>query len=372
MGNHAKLNYIHVFRAVAIIFIVLGHCVFSSSTMLINFVNTFVKGGSVLFIFISGFLFQYLSDTYTYPMYLKKKFLNVVSPYLFTSILGIVWLLFFSEANPFGSVNKAVQVGMFLTTGSVHNPPTWYIPMTCVLFLSAPILLKLEKTLIFRKYSLLFLMLPVLICISCFVPRLGPYYFFMDGMTVWETYCGYLKQLLFLTVLSFPIYILGMFFAANKERNISFIYRKRGLLWAIFIVGTVAHCLLIYYKVLPSILLFNTIILVFLILGYLWHYDEKIKAHSYINKVLGTVADYSFAVFFLHYYIVKGFNRVFVRYLDLGNFYLNVETLHFGYWISFTIMLFILSFFGSLFLAVLLKKILEKLGIKHTRWILGA
>ena len=44
------------------------------------------------------------------------------------------------------------------------------------------------------------------------------------------------------------------------------------------------------------------IIMSFLILGYLWHYDEKIKAHSYINKVLGIVADYSFAIFFLHYY----------------------------------------------------------------------
>ena len=372
MGNHVKLNYIHNFRAIAIIFIVLGHCVFFPSTMLINFINTFVKGGSVLFIFISGFLFQYLSDTYTYPTYLKKKFFNIVSPYLFTSILGIVWLLFFSEGNPFASANKVVQVGMFLTTGSVHNPPTWYIPMTCVLFLCAPILLKLEKTVLFNKYSLLFLMLPVLICISCFVPRLGPYFFFMDGMTVWETYCGYLKQLLFLTVLSFPIYILGMFFAANKEKNIKFIYQKRGVLWTIFIVGTIVHCLLVYYKVLPSILLFNNIIMSFLILGYLWHYDEKIKAHSYINKVLGIVADYSFAIFFLHYYIIKGVNRIFVQYPHWKDWYLSAETLHLGYWIACFVMMFIVSFFGSLFLAVLLKKIIEKLGIKHTRWFLGA
>ena len=349
MGNHAKLNYIHTFRAVAIICIVLGHCFFSSSNMLMNCVNTLVKGGSVLFVFISGFLFQYLSDTFTYPTYLKKKFFNIVLPYIFTSVLGIVWLMFFSEGNPFVSADKAVQVGMLLTTGSIHNPPTWYIPMTCVLFLCAPVLLKLEKTIIFNKYSLLFFMLPVVICVSCFVPRLGPNSFFMDGMNVWQTYFGYLKQLLFLTVLYFPIYILGMFFASNKEKYINFIYRKRGFLWTIFIVASVVHCL---YKVLPSILLFTNIIAAFLILGYLWHYDEKIKAHPYINKALGTIADYSFAVFFLHYYIIKFINRIFIHYLHWENWYISAEPSNLGVWTACVVMVFVISFFGSLTITI--------------------
>ena len=372
MGTHAKLNYIHIFRAIAIIIIVASHCVFSSSNMLTDFAVTFLKGGSVLFIFISGFLFQYLSDTFSYPTYLKKKFLNVVSPYLFTSIFGIVWLVFFSEGNPFVSVNKVVQVGMLLTTGLVHNPPTWYIPMTCILFICASILLKLEKAIVVRKYSLLFFMLPVLICISCLVPRLGPNFFVADGMTVWQTYFGYLKHLLFLTVLYFPIYVLGMFFAANKEKYINFIYRKRGFLWAIFIVGSIVHCLLRYYKILPGILLFNNIILAFLILGYLWHYDEKIKVHSCINKALGTVADYSFAVFFLHYYIIRGISRIFTQYIHWKDWYISAETTPLGYWIVSAIMVFIVSFFGSLFIAMVIKKLLEKLGVKHTRYFIGA
>ena len=57
MGNHAKLNYIHIFRAIAIIIIVLGHSVDTSHEIMGILVNIFIQGGTVLFVFISGFLF---------------------------------------------------------------------------------------------------------------------------------------------------------------------------------------------------------------------------------------------------------------------------------------------------------------------------
>jgi len=373
MGNHAKLNYIHIFRAIAIIIIVAGHCIYSKQEILNQFFSTFLKGGTALFVFIAGFLFQYLSDTFTYPTYLKKKFFNVVLPYILTSIIGITWILLSSNGNPFASVNKAVQVGMLLTTGFVHNLPTWYIPMTCVLFLCAPILLKLEKTLVFRKYSLLFLMLPVLICLTCFVPRFERIFFANEKiMTAWQIYGGYLKKILFDTILMFPVYIFGMFFASNKEKYINFIYKKRGLLWIVFIIGVCGHFFLDYYKFLPSRLLFNNVILILLILAYLWHYDEKIKAHPYINKALETIADYSFAVFFLHYYIIKFINRIFIHYLHWENWYISAEPSNLGVWTACVVMVFVISFFGSLFIAMLLKKLLEKAGVKHTRSFIGA
>ena len=370
---HAKLNYIHVFRAIAIIIIVAGHCVDSSSSIITNLFGTFIKGGTALFVFIAGFLFQYLSDTFYYPTYLKKKFFNVVLPYLFSSIFGIAMIMLYSEGNPFVSVNKVAQVWMFLTTGFVHNLPTWYIPMTCLFFLSASILLKLEKKTLFNKYSLLFFCLPFFICLTCFVPRFEIIYFVNKQiMTSWQVYVGYLGKILFDTILMFPIYILGMFFATNKEKYIKCVYLKRGLLWTIFVAGCIIHFLLMYYNCLPSRLLFNNVILILLLLGYLWHYDEKIKAHPYINKALGIVADYSFAIFFFHYYFVRGLNRVFIRYLYIDTFlYRSAENFRLDYWILCVIIMFIIAFFGSLFLAMLLKKILEKLGVKHTRYFIG-
>ena len=43
-------------------------------------------GGTALFIFISGFLFQHLSKKFEYKNYLSKKWTNVILPYLFITV----------------------------------------------------------------------------------------------------------------------------------------------------------------------------------------------------------------------------------------------------------------------------------------------
>ena len=373
MGNHAKLNYIHIFRAIAIIIIVLGHSIDTSQEIIGSLLNVFVQGGTVLFVFISGFLFQYLSDTFSYPTYLKKKFFNVILPYLLTSVIGITWVFLFAKHNPFVSINKIVQVGMFLTTGYVHNLPTWYIPMTSILFLSAAVLLKLEKKIIFNKYSLLFFILPVLICFSCFMPSFKRIVFANEEiMSAWQVYAGYLEKILFDTVSLFPIYILGMFFAEYRQKYIKILYQKRVLIWIMFIGGGIILFFLTYYHLLPAKLLFTNVMMILLILGYLWNYDEKIKEHPYINKYLGIVADYSFAIFFFHFYFIRGLFKLTEHFLPWFLSCSSNENFHLGYWMIYAATVFIVSFFGSLFAAILIKKILEKMGIKHTRYFIGA
>jgi len=72
------LNYINVFRGLAILLIVAGH------SMQFGEVGSFAQrlsvevfaGGTALFIFISGFLFQHLSGKYEFKNYMKKKWLN--------------------------------------------------------------------------------------------------------------------------------------------------------------------------------------------------------------------------------------------------------------------------------------------------------
>jgi hypothetical protein len=87
---------------------------------------------------------------------------------------------------------------------------------------------------------------------------------------------------------------------------------------------------------------------------------------------LGVVADYSFSIFFLHYYFIIGFTKIFKHYINWNYIYLSAENFHFGYWMLYTGMKFVVAFCGSLFVAILIKKILEKLGVKHTRYFIGA
>ena len=62
------LNYINVFRGLAILLIIMGHTMqFGNPKSLINMINCeMICGGTALFIFISGFLFQHLAYKFEY------------------------------------------------------------------------------------------------------------------------------------------------------------------------------------------------------------------------------------------------------------------------------------------------------------------
>lgn len=366
MGSHKRLNYIHIFRAIAIFIIVAGHCVSSSDPVLGPLLNVIWQDGTVLFVFIAGFLFQYLSDNFSYLTYLKKKFFNVVCPYLITSVVGIAAVFLYPPSNPFIGVNKIVQVGMFLTTGYVHNLPTWYIPMTCIFFLFAAVLLNLERKIVLKKYALLFFMLPVLIALSCFVPR-GIFEFVNKEMSAWQAYFGYWGKTLFNTCLFFPVYILGMFFAKSRE-HIIILYQKRYLLWGLLLATSVLDFLFIVHHTSQVRLLLPKIVTTLLLLGYLEHYDDFFTEHPRLNAALGQVATYSFSIFFLHYYFIMGLHQFFEKFLHWNKAVLAADPTK---WLIYTIVLFVIAFFGSLFASMLIKKMLEKLGIKHTRYFIG-
>lgn len=47
MGTHAKLNYIHIFRAIAIMIIVAGHCFGSHQVILKILLKIILQDGTV-------------------------------------------------------------------------------------------------------------------------------------------------------------------------------------------------------------------------------------------------------------------------------------------------------------------------------------
>ena len=63
------LGYIHSFRALAILFIVGGHCIdffnwSEGSAAIERMLRILISNGSVLFVFIAGYLFQHLAIKY--------------------------------------------------------------------------------------------------------------------------------------------------------------------------------------------------------------------------------------------------------------------------------------------------------------------
>ena len=357
------LNYINVFRGLAILLIIMGHTMqFGDSKSLINTINCeMICGGTALFIFISGFLFQHLSAKYEFKNYISKKWTNVIMPYLIISIPGIILCLTcpVTYKNSFAGLDYWIQIPLHLTIGRVHNVPTWFIPMIIIFFLCSYLFLKLEKK------GILYKLLPILFLITIFLPRGVAEYENTIGLDYLTKYGVYVKYIITNFFHFISLYVFGMYCSAHKEIIDKF-YSTRWLLW-ILMLGLSSLDIYLQYKYQYSNYTVSKIFLTMLVLAYLKHYDEFILSHKKTNATLDFIAKYSFGLFFIHWYWFFGYNQFFnlptVVLVSNGN-YLTTITIVLSRFFTVAILSFI-----SLFLV---KKLLLKINPEiNTRKFLG-
>lgn len=142
------------FRAVAILLIVAGHAFFLAGSPLNNSFEYLLanlnQNATVLFIFISGFLFHHIyCDQFHYGQFLKKKFSYVYVPYLIFSSLMIFVLLYALKEPPFSDYfYRGPQVSLFnhhirpillyLWTGRILGT-YWYVPFIMIVYIASPL-----------------------------------------------------------------------------------------------------------------------------------------------------------------------------------------------------------------------------------------
>ncbi len=140
------LRHIHTFRALAILFVVASHCLpqFAApddSALMRPFLS-FISNGTVLFVFVAGYLFQHLGENFRYRTYLGKKLRNVIVPYLVVST-PLIAMHAWRSTGPFDPTSgfvgsPALQVlWAYLTGGGAA--PLWFIPMIAGYYLLAPL-----------------------------------------------------------------------------------------------------------------------------------------------------------------------------------------------------------------------------------------
>ncbi len=197
-----RLDYIHSFRALAIVAVVATHVVPrppAGTSAGIQVAKALIENATVSFLFISGFLFQHLSGTFQYGNYLKGKLQRVILPYLVISIpTFLLWRPWMKalEAGDLAAVSRMTAAG--LLTGA-HNPaPLWFVPLIAVLYLAAPLLLYVDR----RPW--MYVLLPPLIVAAMFCHRPATL-----------THLGH--ALAYFT----PAYLAGMFASRYRERLLS-------------------------------------------------------------------------------------------------------------------------------------------------------
>ncbi len=295
------LQYIHYFRAIAIVGIVAVHC--KSSFGWKNhheeqFWSSILVYSTILFVFIAGFLFQHIQGRrFDYGDYLRKKASYVILPYLFASIPAILEKLFLSRADMMSFLPDYLKVSpdilkvvYMLLTGK-HFGPFWFIPMITLVYLISPLLIYLDKQWWFYK-----IIFPIIFLAGLFTFNFG------FEFTTIESFVFFI-----------PIYIFGMWASRQKEYLTTLRWKliaPLGILLALMVTLELTGVIALdtsYGAYRPEetyYLPFNfgklkMSILCLVLLNSLYLVRQK------DFPLLGFLADYSFGIYFVHLYIIR-------------------------------------------------------------------
>lgn len=277
----AFLNHVHLARGIAILLVIGAHCwpafAWSDSErarVLLPFDNV-----TVVFMFISGLLFQHLSGRFDYRRYLRHRFSIVVLPYLVTSIPAILLVIFMLHRS---SVWPWVydlpvwqQVLFFITTGK-HLAPLWFIPMMTLFILAAPLFVWLDRIDAYRWAVPLTLVIAMVLGRDC-VP--GP--------------LNNLGKAVFML----PAYLAGMGFSHHRAAMEAWCERRIG--WLILGFGVTSWVMLLNPAHADFSLVQKLILALILLVA-----TRRLAMPKWLDRAISHVAKLSFALYFIHGYVI--------------------------------------------------------------------
>lgn len=293
------LRYVHGFRAVAIVVIVAGHAVFSltwpATSPTRDILLDVLDGGTVLFVFVAGFLFHHLSGRYEYRDYLTKKLQYVIVPYVLVSIPAVVITLRSGELParfPELAGTPEVYQALWLLAkgGATFNYPLWFVPMIALFYLAAPLFM------LFVRHPRLYVALLVLIPYSLLAHRTDE----LNTPVI---------ALYFLSA-----YLTGMWASEHRVRLEPWLDRSWVALCAAWLASVAAMFLLLdhhgnYYGIAPfsqehgpvDWMFAQKLLLCFTLLALMRRLD------AVLGDRLQALGDASFTIFFVHGYALVAF-----------------------------------------------------------------
>lgn len=344
-----RINSFNHFRAIAIIFIIAGHSIgavgMEFNTQLELIAINLITGGTTLFVFVSGFLFHHVFyHRFIYKKFLFQKFKNLFIPYIVLCIIPI-YLYVTTRNNGFGDYFLPNDIGVI----SEYLIPIfkyfisgrflfayWYIPFIMLMFALSPLHVKYIKTSVNFQLSLIF----IFSLVSIYMHR-----------SIYNI--DILQSLFYFT----PIYLIGITVSIHKEK----VYEKlKGK--EIYLIGTVVFFAIIqsYSGVFGSyhkqpfeyggidLMFLHKITFCFFFMIWLHRFE------SYTNKLINTLAATSFALYFIHPFIIW-----FVMKLNLDFLLVNS-------WVAYALFVSFITF-----LSVIIAKITKIMLPKYSRYIFG-
>lgn len=283
------LPSLEAFRAIAIVCVVAGHSISSTGWVIDSgaekFIANIILGGTNLFVFISGYLFHHVfKNRYTFKGFLQQKAQRVLLPYLFLSVLPI--LMAVKNDHPAGILGAVTSYLGHLMKGDIWIC-YWYVPFVMAMFALSPI----------HRW---FATLPAKVQITAVGAML-----MVASITQRPINNIGIPQLL---VYFTPVYLAGVTAAVHRQHLMAFLSRHN-LKLLIGAVGlAIAQAILApntgsYHRAFGSIGNIDLqLIQKMLMCGWLLYALQWFDRRE--SKAIGLVAASSFAVFFLHPYVL--------------------------------------------------------------------
>ena len=287
-----RIRSFDFFRGFTIITVVCVHCRtlsnWHTNTFWEKFLTNLFFGGTVLFVFISGFMFHRIFyKSFDYKIFIKKKIRNVLLPYLALSFIAITYFLLIKNQGlhlNYEIDNPLLGYLFYFLTGKIFSA-YWYIPLILVIFFLSPLFIKLIDIRLSIGVILFLFILPL------FAQRPN------DNFNLLQSFVYFA-----------PIYILGSWVSLNCQRVYQLLQGKEFLLFAIVLI--LAYAQVIYYPysgnahknafelALIDINLIQKIVLCFLLFIFFHRYENR-KFH-----ILVFLANASFPIYFIHPFVI--------------------------------------------------------------------
>ncbi len=359
------LKSIGNFRGLAIIMIVAGHLYgygFSDTDVLGAIIKNIITGGTALFVFISGFMFHYVFfKRYEYKKFMVNKIKNVGVPYFLLASLAIFMLFVVSSGyfQPIGEMTdplNAYRNGILFNPGDSSFLVTlkyyatgrfltayWYIPFALVLFACAPMHIKFIELNIKKQLMIVIALSVVSIVVHRPVAGTNP-----------------LHSLVYYT----PTYLMGIMFSMYNIKVKGFLYNKIPLLLvSVVLISYLEYCLGHIGNYSKPFFEFGGLDLQYIqkiLLISLFYIS--LERWEFSNKVIDTISDTSFAIFFIHPWVMVLISKVLNRFYPEFSGVISLNVPLYVATTSFVIL-------ASVCIAVLIKAFFK--GSKKTRYLIG-
>lgn len=295
---------IHRLRGVAILLIVAAHCVtffqWNNHPIGLSLVMDMFDNSTLIFMFISGYLFHHTSANYRYPNYLRSKAFNVLLPYVIAAAPGMLYMLYTRAPSAPDAGTQLSLLGriadLLLYGGSQVNYALWFIPVICIYYLASPLLVQLARRP--ALYAVLLLLLPL----SVLMHR--------------PTYTH--GHNLLLAVYFLSAYLGGMFCSQYHDGIVPLLDRHFGVLCAFTVGLVVAHVTLSTHHGKYNVQSMQSLLTLDRPGGLIdWLFVQKVlitlSLWALIRRfatarmaLLDHLADASFTIYFLHLYVIYG------------------------------------------------------------------